>query len=521
MNRRAIIGVLGVGAAFAVPIVLRQSALLDVTTAVLLITVVLALAFAFHTCGIPSLAQGAFVGLGAYTAAVAQSRWGFDPIAAVAFVAVAGFLPALVAGLAIARLRPTFAALATWLLGWCFVLAVGAFPGVSGGSRGIVLPRAVVDIHALGRPFVVGPVFWWAAAVALAAIVLGVQASGRRRYGPPLQLVRADAPAATAMGLHVEALRTGAMTASSWVAVVAGSLLVQVHGIADPTQYRVDLSYRLLLAVIIGGSAPVIGPMLGIGIVAGSNTLADALLPPSANQYVPVAVAATLLVLVVLAPTGLDLRLLVARLKPRCTTGDRDRAPTDPLGPGRGAEVHVNGVTLVIEGNTVLRDVTVAVESGTCLAIVGPNGSGKTMLARVIAGTHHPSEGRVVVELRPPDPDRAAAPVSRMLQRTIAAPTLPTATVVLAAAEPTRATGWLQALTATPLAVRAARRGASRVFSPRVVRYPERGPAAHGDAERNRATPRPVGERNGQRPVGRDPGRAHIRTRRRRRSPPH
>jgi len=450
MNRGVIIGAVAVGTAIAVPMVLGDSALLDVTAAVLWITVVVALAFAFHTCGIPSLAQGAFVGLGAYGAAVAQSRWGFDPIAAIAFVAVAGFVPAIVSGLAIARLRPTFAALATWLLGWCFVLAVGAFPGVSGGSRGIVLPRAVVDVHALGDPFVVGAPFWWAAALVFAAIVLGVYASGRWRYGPALQLVRADAPAAAAMGLRVDALRTGAMAASSWVAIVAGSLLAQVYGIADPTQYRIDLSYRLLLAVIIGGSAPVIGPVVGIGIVAGSHSLAGALLPPSATQYTPIAVAATLLVLIVVAPTGLDLRRFFARRRPTGTAGGP--APPDPLGPGQGADVEVDGVTLVIEGNTLLRDVSVAVESGTCLAIVGPNGSGKTMLARVLAGTCRPSRGHVVIERRPPDHDRAAAHVSRTLQRTIAAPTLPTATLVRAAAEPTRATGWLQALTATPLA---------------------------------------------------------------------
>ena len=74
------------------------------------------------------------------------------------------------------------------------------------------------------------------------------------------------------------------------------------------------------------------------------------------------------------------------------------------------------------------------------------------MLARVLAGTRRPSGGHVVIERRPPDHDRAAAHVSRTLQRTIAAPALPTATLVRAAAEPTRATGWLQALTATPLA---------------------------------------------------------------------
>lgn len=47
-----------------------------------------------------------------------------------------------------------------------------------------------------------------------------------------------------------------------------------------------------------------------------------------------------------------------------------------------------------------LRDVSLELEDGDCLGIVGPNGSGKTTLVRVIAGIFRPDTGRVWVRGR-------------------------------------------------------------------------------------------------------------------------
>ena len=48
--------------------------------------------------------------------------------------------------------------------------------------------------------------------------------------------------------------------------------------------------------------------------------------------------------------------------------------------------------------NTVVHDVSFAIESGRCVALVGESGSGKTTIGRCLAGLHPPSGGRIVFD---------------------------------------------------------------------------------------------------------------------------
>jgi len=59
-------------------------------------------------------------------------------------------------------------------------------------------------------------------------------------------------------------------------------------------------------------------------------------------------------------------------------------------------------VSLALGGNPVLEDVTLAVPERDYLAILGPNGGGKTMLLRVILGLVEPDRGTVRVLGRAP-----------------------------------------------------------------------------------------------------------------------
>ena len=58
-------------------------------------------------------------------------------------------------------------------------------------------------------------------------------------------------------------------------------------------------------------------------------------------------------------------------------------------------EIVVNHVTKTIKNITVIEDVSLTLTSGTIYGLRGVNGSGKTMLMRLIAGLIRPTEGTV------------------------------------------------------------------------------------------------------------------------------
>ena len=62
--------------------------------------------------------------------------------------------------------------------------------------------------------------------------------------------------------------------------------------------------------------------------------------------------------------------------------------------------VELRHVTKKIRSRLVLDDITYQFEPGTIYGVVGPNGSGKTMLLRMLAGLIHPSEGEVMINGR-------------------------------------------------------------------------------------------------------------------------
>ncbi len=57
--------------------------------------------------------------------------------------------------------------------------------------------------------------------------------------------------------------------------------------------------------------------------------------------------------------------------------------------------VEINDVDIVFGGNKVLQDVSMHIDKGEIITIVGPNGSGKTTLLRAIVGAIKPSRGRI------------------------------------------------------------------------------------------------------------------------------
>jgi ABC-type sugar transport system ATPase subunit len=71
--------------------------------------------------------------------------------------------------------------------------------------------------------------------------------------------------------------------------------------------------------------------------------------------------------------------------------------PTTPDAPALGTALRVDHVVKRFGALTALRDVSLRLEKGEVLGLIGDNGAGKSTLIKVICGYHRPDSGRIFV----------------------------------------------------------------------------------------------------------------------------
>jgi branched-chain amino acid transport system ATP-binding protein/branched-chain amino acid transport system permease protein len=402
---------LGVGAvvvAAMLPLVLGDELRRAAASGLYIALMAVGLNFAVGLGGMPSLGQGAFVGIGAFAAALLRVRAGWDPALAVVMGTAAAAAAGVAVGIGATRLRGAFVAVATWVVSWLLAFALAAFPGVFGGSQGLAVAEAAVSLPGTGGGVRLTPAIHFE--LALVLIVLAVLAYGslaRSPAGLRLAAVRQGPAAAAAIGVRAGPLLMGAFVTSAALGGLAGALAVLLLGVADPTAYGPLLSVELFVAVLLGGQGSAIGPLAGAAVLAVIPPAARALGSSAGiapERFEPVVASALLLGALFLGRAGVR-----GSGRPRRDPSGRHRRraeaegalaarPPSPPSPG---SLEATGLAKRFGGIVAAEEISIAVAAGGSIhAVIGPNGSGKTTLLRLLAGTMAPDAGRISLDGR-------------------------------------------------------------------------------------------------------------------------
>jgi len=332
----------------------------------------------------------------------------------------------LLVGYAFARLPRAGFAAATWIVSWLVAFALQSITWFLGGSQGIVVTGGPTETQ-----------HYELALVLTGLAALGYVALAHSPLGLGLAAAREREPAALALGVPVLRLRALAVAVSGTVAGVVGALAVQLAGVGDPSQYGPFLSFRLFVVVLIGGALSPLGPPAGVLMLGLLSLAADAV---GRLENIAAARAHTLLTAVMLlgiVSLGWEGIVRPARRVRRSAPGS---------GPGRREPTTLEATALgkSFDSVTAADDIALSVEPGRITALVGPNGSGKTTVLRMLAGAIAPDTGRI---------DAPAGAVARTLQSTAVFPTLTPLEHILVASSGRRTRGSLiRSLFATPKA---------------------------------------------------------------------
>jgi branched-chain amino acid transport system permease protein len=256
----------------------------------------LGVSFLLGQCGIVSLAQSGFYGIGAYATAYGTTVLGLPiPVCIVMGIIFSGLIAAAV-GIPVLRLSGYFLALATLALAIIAHVLFLEVEWLTGGTLGIGgIPRISLFGFVFNTPFRFYYLVWPCAFV----VILLCHNLLNSRTGIALRAMR-DAPDAAAVaGVKIESLKVRIFIFSAALGAFAGSLFAHYVSFISVDSFSIDRAISFLLIAVLGGVRSIAGSIAGaLFVTAAPNYLSRF------GDIHPILFAAILIVAVIFLPGG-------------------------------------------------------------------------------------------------------------------------------------------------------------------------------------------------------------------------
>lgn len=258
-----------------------------------------------------SLGTAAFMAVGAFASWNFVYRFpGLPILAAFALGGLCAAMVGIAFGLPSLRIRGFYLAASTLATQFFVVWCLTKIPALTGGSASGVITAQKIVI--LGYAFDTPQRKYVLVLLIVALMALLAKNLVRSNVGRSWMAVRDMDVAAEVIGIRLMRTKLLAFAVSSFYCGVAGALYAFAYlGTVEPEAYSLDLSFRILFMIIIGGVGSILGSFLGAAFIVllpvGLNIVAHGLgLPTSVASNLELMVFGALIVFfLIVEPHGL------------------------------------------------------------------------------------------------------------------------------------------------------------------------------------------------------------------------
>jgi branched-chain amino acid transport system permease protein len=238
-----------------------------------------------------NIAQGAFMGIGAYAAAIPSVWLGWPPWVTIPFGAVAATIVGAAIAYPFARLRTVYYAMGTLFLGYVImnlITAGGKTTGMSTGLGGVhPLFSSRTSYYYLGLGLML---------VSLACMYRFEFS----RIGVKMKAVAQSHQVAASVGIGERRNRVIAVAFGSFFTGLLGAFYVHYQGVASPSSYGLGATLWIIMYVLVGGLYSFWGPAVGVGVLL----IIPEFFFRDLKGYLPYVTAAILLLIAFTMPNG-------------------------------------------------------------------------------------------------------------------------------------------------------------------------------------------------------------------------
>ena len=308
---RSLIGLLVLVAIVALPLVVKNFLVFQLTLAMVYAIAIMGLNLLTGFNGQFSLGHGAFYAVGAYTAAIMMDQGGIAYYWTIPAAGITCFIAGYLFGLPALRLEGLYLALATFALAIAMpqILKFSPIEHWTGGVQGIVILKPDAPF---GLPINSDQWLYYFTLIVLLMSFAFAYNLVRSRTGRAITAIRDNPIAAKAMGVNLSLYKSLTFGVSALYTGIAGALGAIVVQFVAPDSFTFALSVILFVGLVVGGVGWIPGAFFGALFILFVPHLAEGVSKGLAGAVYGI----MLILLIFVMPSGAAglLRLVLDRL---------------------------------------------------------------------------------------------------------------------------------------------------------------------------------------------------------------